>query len=264
MYPVANENDLLQDEMTRLARRSRFKRNFILLIVVLLFIVASMFFSWHYGKKQAESADRDEINDLKNTVQTLNDKISELESQPAVVTPVSPIIDLQVLYSRIENISELATIEYPFTDAAQFSDSKHFLNWNVPGTKKSFILKWNGTIKAGVDLQQVKLKLLDTESADANAAKTIAVYIPSAKILSYEVDNNSVEVLDESSNIFNPITINDKVSFDSATEDSMKARFAENGLLEKAQQNAETILKQLILFDPEIEENYTVKFFITY
>ena len=177
--------------------------------------------------------------------------------------PVSPTIDLQTLHAKIESISELATVQYLFTDAAKFSDSRHLLNLTVPLTEKSFILKWDGTIKAGVDLKKVQLRLREPTSDDENAPKEIIVTMPPAKILSYEVDEDSVEILNESGNIFNPITVSDKVAFDTAAKKSMEDRAVENGFLEKAQKNAQEILTQLILFNPEIEKNYTVKFVIT-
>lgn len=258
MYSPANES-----EAVRTFQRSHIKRSILFFIILILLILGIALFAWLNGKTQAENAAYEKISSLETTIQELTDKIKELTDRPAVVDPVSPTIDLQVLYNKIENIGELATVEYLFTDSAQFNSSRHLLGVEVPFTKKTFILKWNGTIKAGVDLTKIQLKLLESETDDANAVKTVSVRVPAAKILSYEIDDDSVEILDESSNIFNPITIADKVAFDAATKDSMKSRAIENGLLKKAQENVEEILKQLILFDPEIEQNYTVKFVVT-
>ena len=67
-------------------------------------------------------------------------------------------------------------------------------------------------------------------------------------------------MLDEKDNIFNNITIDDKVKFDAKTENAMKQRAIENGLLEKAQKNAEDILKLLIQADAAVGDNYTIEF----
>ena len=56
------------------------------------------------------------------------------------------------------------------------------------------------------------------------------------------------------------ITIDDKVKFDAKTENAMKQRAIENGLLEKAQKNAEDILKLLIQADAAVGDNYTIEF----
>lgn len=78
--------------------------------------------------------------------------------------------------------------------------------------------------------------------------------------MSYTIDSNSIEILDEKDNIFNNISVNDKVEFDKETEDNMKNRAIENGLLEKAQENAEDILCRLIQSNPTVGNDYEIEF----
>jgi hypothetical protein len=194
--------------------------------------------------------------ELKTLLREQKLQIQELIDTPAMADTVSPKINLGIIYSEINEISELATMEYLFTDAAKFTDSKQFKNWNIPFTEKSFILKWNGVIKAGVKLDLVTIEVKEDENK-------IFVSVPAAEILSYEIDSDSVEVLDEKNNIFNNISVDDKVKFDAATEDAMKQRAIENGLLEKAQKNAENILLRLLQADPAIGSNYTIEFVVS-
>lgn len=269
-YPHSpvDENEYIHEELRQISQRNRFKRNLLLAAIVFLFVIALALFAWWSGMSQATKKLDAELTKANDTIDEQRAEIERLKNEPVVVTPVTPTIDLQVLHTKIDGISELATVEYLFTDAAMFSASRHLFDMSVPLTEKSFIVQWDGTIKAGVDLKQVRLSLNeptsggDTPDSD-NPLKEIIVFMPPAKILSYEIDDDSVKVLNESSNIFNPITVDDKVSFDAETKDSMKRRAIENGLLEKAQENAKEILKQLILFDSEIEKYYTVKFVVT-
>ena len=53
------------------------------------------------------------------------------------------------------------------------------------------------------------------------------------------------------------------MQFDAKTENAMKQRAVENGLLEKAQKNAEDILARLIQADPAVGSNYTIGFVVT-
>ena len=104
----------------------------------------------------------------------------------------------------------------------------------------------------------------DTDSEESisqyEEKKKITVSIPSAKILSYSVDSDSAEVLDEKSNVFNPISVTDKIDFDAKTEEAMKKRAIENGILKKAKENAEDILTRLIQSDSAEENGYTIEF----
>lgn len=190
---------------------------------------------------------------LKKTIHELNAQIKDLTEQPIVVNPVAPFIALDTIYEEIQGIGELATVEYLFTDAAIFTDSKQIGNWNIPFTQKSFTIKWDGIIKAGIQIEQIAIHI-----DQANALITIA--LPASQILSYEVDTESVEVLNEKNNIFNKITIEDKIELDIATEKAMIERAIQSGLLEDAQENAEKLITKLLLANDVIRKNYSIVF----
>lgn len=198
-----------------------------------------------------------QANKIKKMDERMEEIICEYElqlSQPAISEPVTPQISLEVISTEIKDIGELATIEYLYTNAAKFEDSKQIKNWNVPLTKKSFIIKYDGIIKAGVDVNEITLEIDEVN-------KVLTVYVPEAKILSHETDTESVELLDEKNGLFNTVTVDDKIQLDKEVEKEMEERAIENGLLEKAQANAENIILNLISATPGIEE-YEIVFVV--
>lgn len=250
------EQEALQTELERLARRSMRKRRLTVACLALVFALAMLTGIWLVGRRQGENAGEAERAEIQAQLDELDRKYQELVNNPVVVSPVSPQIDLDVVYSEIKSIGELASVEYLFSDAAKFTDSRYIGGYKLPWTEKSFILKWDGVIKAGIELDQVRISV--DRSDEEN--KMILVYLPKVDILSYEIDDDSVEVVDEKDNIFNNITIEDKVAFDAKTKEAMKTRAIENGLLEKARENAEDILTRLLLGIPAIGEEYTIAF----
>ncbi|HIT64986.1 MAG TPA: DUF4230 domain-containing protein [Candidatus Ventrimonas merdavium] len=60
--------------------------------------------------------------------------------------------------------------------------------------------KWEGTIKAGIEITDITAEVDETN-------KVITVYLPKAKILSHEIDDESFETLDEKAGLFNPIEV---------------------------------------------------------
>lgn len=252
---TVEENEVLRKELVHMAKRSKFKKKLITIAVVLVLILVALAIVWFAGRNQAKEKAEAEIAELKATLAEQEEQIQELIDTPIVVSQVNPEIQLDIIYSEINEIGELATMEYLFTDAAEFTDSKQIKNWNIPFTEKSFILKWDGVIKAGVKLDLVSIEVNEDE-------KKIVVSVPAAEILSYQIDSESVEVLDEQDNIFNNITVDDKIKFDAATEEAMKERAIENGLLEKAQENAEDILLRLLQANPAIGNIYTIEFVV--
>lgn len=230
-------------------KKKQVKKRLISIAIVMVLILSAFGSAWLSGSRFTKEK-------YLKIVDKLNVRISELEDlieNPNVVNPVTPLIVLDTVKTEIQEIGELATVEYNFTNSARFSDSVSIGNWNIPFTEKSFIAKWDGRIKAGIKLEQVTVDMDEDEYR-------IIIHIPSAEILSYETFYDTVEILDEKDNIFNKLTIEDKVGFDSATSDEMKNRAIENGLLEKAEKNAKEIITKILTSNSIIGDGYTIEF----
>ncbi|WP_075680636.1 DUF4230 domain-containing protein [Roseburia sp. 831b] len=188
-------------------------------------------------------------------IKKLEGEVDRLSDPVAVYEEASKQVDISVINAEIQDIGELATVEYLYTDAAKFEDPKKLFGKELPFefTTKSFVVKWDGVIKAGVDITQV------TEEAD-DTEKKIVVKLPKAKILSNDIDDDSVEVLDEKDGLFNSIKVEDVKSFDAVSKDDMEQRAIDQGILEKASQNAKEMIEHLIQNDVTEESGYTVEF----
>ena len=84
--------------------------------------------------------------------------------------------------------------------------------------------------------------------------------MPKAKILSHEIDNDSIETLDEKDGLFNPVKVEDVREFDAVSKDAMDERAIENGILDKAFENAKEIIEKLVNNDAVQEQGYTITF----
>lgn len=58
--------------------------------------------------------------------------------------------------------------------------------------------------------------------------------MPKARILSHQIDKDSIETLDQKEGLFNPVKVEDVRNFDSVSQDAMEERAIENGILDKA------------------------------
>lgn len=134
-------------------------------------------------------------------------------------------IDTVVLQNQLSEIRELATVTYAYTNMAQFESSNDFYGVKIPFTTKSFILTYDGTVKAGVDLDGAEVSVSGT---------TVTITLPEAEILSHEIDEDSMEVFDEKTSIFNPFTVEDFTSFQSDQKAAMEEKALSRGLLAEA------------------------------
>lgn len=148
-----------------------------------------------------------------------------------------PELSAVVVQNQLQQVSQLATAKYYYTNMGQFEQHGAFYGVTLPFTTKRFIVSYDGVILAGIDLGQAKIDI-------SNTALTIT--LPEAAIVSHEMDEQSLEVFDETRNIFNPITIEDYNGFLADQKDAMETKAIENGLLSDANEQACLILQQLL------------------
>lgn len=144
-------------------------------------------------------------------------------------------LNVATIKSGLSDIAQLATEEYLYTSVETFQDQKTFKDFNIPLTKKSFIIKCSGAIKAGVDFSSIEISV-DEES------KIISVSIPGAKIISNEINNGSYEMLDEHNNLFNPITPVDANAAEQTIKEKAETDAITSGILTKAEDNAKKVI----------------------
>ena len=158
----------------------------------------------------------------------------------------TPVITSDLLGERLRSAQELVTVAYYYTNMGRFENHVDFYGWKVPLTTKSFIVSDDGVIKAGVDLGGVEVEVDET-------GKTVTVTLPDSGILSHEIPEDSIEVFDESDNIFNPITIEDYTGFTRDEKTAMEQRAIDNGLLTSADEQARSAVESLLRLMPGME-----------
>lgn len=145
---------------------------------------------------------------------------------------------VQVVKEKLKETAELNTGSYLCTDVVTREDSRKFKDWNIPLTKKSFIVSYDGTVKAGIK---------DLTKAEVTQNKeNVVVKLPEVEITSTEIDNDSFKVLDESNNIFNPIGVSDLNDAQKELKKEMEERAVEKGVLDLAKNNAEELIAEML------------------
>ncbi len=144
-----------------------------------------------------------------------------------------------VLQNKISAMSELAVVTYTYTELGQYESSKEFYGVKMPFTTNRFLLTYDGVIKAGIDMTEVKVDV-------DQSVKTVTVTLPQAEILSHEIDEDSVKIYDEKTSIFNAFTIEDYTSFYADQKKTVEKKARDKGLMSEAQTQAENAVRQLL------------------
>lgn len=149
----------------------------------------------------------------------------------------APKISTDLISEQLKSVADLTTLEYHYTNIGKFENNKDFNGWNIPLTTKEFILSYDGVIKAGIDLDQLDIQVENQK---------IIITLPEAKIMSHTIEEDSIQLFNESKNIFNPISINDYVNFTQALKEEKEADLQTKGFLNEAYERAKATLTSLV------------------
>ena len=161
-----------------------------------------------------------------------------------------PEISSTALAQQLQEVNELAVLDYNYTKVGKFENSLKLNGWSIPLTKKSFLLTYAGRIQAGVDMSAMEVNM---------KGKKILVSLPEVRILNNVLDEKSIEVYDETKNIFNPISINDYKTFAAKQKERVEDEAIENGLLSEAATKAQSTIRKFLQMIPGIKDDYTIE-----
>lgn len=175
----------------------------------------------------------------------------EESAKRGLLTEERTEISGEIIESSLSDIGELATEEYRFKQVESYDSSKSAtifsVTFDLPLTRSKFIYSYDGVIKAGVDFSAIRVEKDD-------AKRLLTVTVPKAHILSSEIDFDSFELYDEQSSIFNPVSVRDVHDTNQAMLRAAEKDAIAKGLLERADDNAETLLKNLLRGGYDVRE----------
>ena len=218
------------------------------------FLAAVLFFGgWYLGNKRAVDAYESALNNREDENVQLYAELQDWKEMANAAGPVSADAAMDALLAAYPADSNLASLEYPFSDCTRFSYYHKIEDWQIPFTEKAFTLTWNGVITAGIEMKDV--------SIEANkAGDKLIVTIPNAKILSFVIDEKSFELLDEQNNLLNPISLEDLLELEVDLKERMMDRATKNTILTTAQRNAEMLITNALRSSPTIGSFYKIEF----
>lgn len=149
-------------------------------------------------------------------------------------------ISTKTVEQRMQDIGELATQEAYVTVVTKDASKAKLFGIDVPLTDSKYIFSYDVTIKAGLNFADVSLTVDEQH-------KIVTVSLPEVTILETSLDLDSLEVYDESSNIFNPLKVSQMNANQQLMQEQGKEKALSMGILEAAQNNAEVLMTSLLV-----------------
>lgn len=151
---------------------------------------------------------------------------------------------------KLQSVKELTSIKYKYTNVGSFENQSEFYGIKIPLTLKKFIVSYDGVINAGIDLEDSQINV---------AEKKIIIKLPKSKILSHEIDENSIKIFDEKNSIFNLLEIEDYSNFRKDQMGKVEKEAIEKGLLTEASERTKDAVVDLLNINPIIAEEYEIE-----
>lgn len=138
-----------------------------------------------------------------------------------------------------EDIGELATQSAYSSNTSVIDQSRDLFGFEIPFTQSKYVFSYDTVIKAGINFSDITWKV------DENNKK-IKINLPETKVLSNEIDEDSLKVYHESESIFTNIELEETNKALSNLKDTAEKNAIKNGLLENATMNAQTLVKSFV------------------
>lgn len=188
----------------------------------------------HFNTQNAES---------KSEILRLQQKIDDFLN----IQDTEPVITRKQIEAYLETVSELTTKKYLYTNAEQSTSNKEWLfGWDLPFSEKSFIVKYDGIIRAGIDLNDIKIDVDDDN-------RVITVTLPSSKIIDHNVPQDKIEIFNVKDGFLNKVDQNESNEIITTGKEAMEEKASELGLLVEADREARTLTKAILTLMPGMD-----------
>lgn len=139
---------------------------------------------------------------------------------------------------QLSKILELSTTKYNYTNVVSYKDNKKLSGLNLPFTSKSFLIKYDGYIKAGVDLKTAEVEVMDT--------KNVKIMLDKPKVFDNVIMEEEVYIYDERDSVFNKLSFDDL--YDVLVEEKQKTEkeIVDKGFLNDAENNTKEMLDSFL------------------
>ena len=152
----------------------------------------------------------------------------------------APVVTANVIVEQLQEVQDLVSMEYHYKNVGAYDDAGASLGiLTIPFTGKKALVTYQGVLKAGIDVSLLNPQV-DEES------HLITLTLPEAKIIAHDVDQNSMEIYDESASIFRPFKMSDFNEFMKQEKERVLQDAIASGVLEQAREKAARTVEGLL------------------
>jgi hypothetical protein len=187
---------------------------------------------------------------------------------PELITEQSEVSAHTVL-KEVLPIGEYASLAYHYTSVVKDVSRKDIKGITIPFTTRKYIFTYDGTMKLGIDGSQIRVEEPGTGTAEeapdapltgVNGLPLIRIILPPVRILSHEIDDDSIEVFEQSQTIFNEIKIEEAFRVTADRKREVEQKVMAGSAVNEAKVSTEQQFGALLKGLPGIRDSYDIVF----
>nr|WP_162182142.1 DUF4230 domain-containing protein [Jeotgalibacillus malaysiensis] len=145
---------------------------------------------------------------------------------------------------QIKDMNALATSQAFVKTVIDEKDNEVFgldIKWEIPGTERRVFLVVPGTVLAGIDMDQLSEDDIEVNENE----RTVSLTLPRAKLLQEPaIQADEVEAITTEGIFRSAVNMEESVDYIAAAQEKIKKEAIEQGVLERAEINAELALEE--------------------
>ncbi len=219
------------------------KKKIYIILIIALCLALAVFLIWYNSSRTAPEVPAQVTpRPVQTSADTGKFGLFQVESS----------ISAEIIQEQLRDVGFLITEEYYFTEVVNYSSVKKLWNIELGITESAFLASYDGVVTAGIDFSSIQVE----KSEDK---KQITVTMPEAVVQNIDIDPESLQIYSEKTGLNNPISVDDYNASLLTLEEQAKEKALARGLLERANTNAEQLIRQFIGGLIDIGE-YTIHF----
>jgi cbb3-type cytochrome oxidase subunit 3 len=208
---------------------------YIYLAVIALAIIAMLVMVLQFRAERKNAAD--EASSLISITEMKEKQLKEPEAKVTVET--------QIIQDGLNDMGFLITQEYYFTQVEKYT--KEVKLFYLLPSESEILYSYDGAVYAGVDFTKIEIEK-DEE------AKTLTVKIPPSEIHDVSIDKSTFKVYSEKDHLWNKMQLSDYNASLLEYEKAAEKKAKENGILDRADEQAEKLVLNFIRNIPDTSE----------
>lgn len=146
--------------------------------------------------------------------------------------------DTTKVINTINQVLDINTVKYNYSNVITVKKDKSINEIKIPFTEKSFVVKYDGIINAGVRPENIKVL--------KNDGKDISIEVKKCEILDHYIDDENFYIYDIKNSIFNKLNVQEVIDDVNKYKKDYEKKLIQEGFMDEVKNNTKSSIENIL------------------